>query len=103
MVSRRRGFRRAGVRAPRRAVEWFDNIINETLTSSDQQIEDLTDQMADSEKKGATIVRLIIDITCVLTTAGTGGLIRLAIGMVDNDALAAGAVPEADDEADIPL
>ena len=102
-TGRARVARGRGRRTPRRPVEWFDNIINETITSASQQVEDLSSELADLEKKGASIARIIINMTCVLTTAaGTGGVLTFGICMVENDAVAAGVSPEPSTETDKP-
>ena len=58
--------------------------------------EDLSQNVIDALKNGSTIVRTLIDMTAVLTAAGTGGNIFLGIAMVSDDAVAASAFPDPD-------
>ena len=98
MPGRRTRGRRRG---PRRQAEWFDTFINETTASGQQDVQDLSSPIAQDEKKGMTIVRIIIDLTTLLVTAGTGGLLSYGIALVSNEAAAAIAYPDADDEDDM--
>ena len=100
MRRRARGFRR-GVRRARRAVEWFDSLINETVTTS-QQTDDLSANIPSDEKKGMTIIRLLIDLVCAAAATGTGNVIAMGIAMVENDAVAAAAFPDPGAETDQP-
>ena len=70
--------------------------------SGGQQVEDLTSELGTAEKKGLTIVRLIIDIAAVLISAGTGGRLTIGICVVNDDALASLVLPDATNEADKP-
>ena len=57
--------------------------------------------MAD-EVKGATLVRSIIDITMGAVSAGTGTPCAIAMYMIDNEALAAGALADLFQDDDDP-
>ena len=85
---------------PRKAVEWFDTIISVTIAASAQAELQLLGGLVVDEFKGARIVRTIVDLFLVATTAGTGTILSTGIAMINRDALSAGAVPEADDTAD---
>ena len=100
MTSKRRGPRRS--RQPRRAVEWFDRIIDETISSTGQQSNTLTADIASDEMTGMTLLRTIISIGANLSIAGTGGLLSMGIVQVTSDALAALALPDADIGTDKP-
>ena len=54
------------------------------------------------ERKGATLVRTLIDLYVMAVTAGTGGTCGLGISMVNLDGHAASALPEADSASDQP-
>ena len=95
--SRGRAFnpvRRAIGMRPKRATEWNDYQVNETVTVGNANLFDLTQKLLDDEKKGATLVRLLIHIAALAQTAGTGSLVALGIQMLDDDALAANAHSE---------
>ena len=96
-TSRRRASRPSfRARAPRRAVEWFDNEINETITTSSQNAVPLSLDIADAQRKGMTVVRWIVDLLCVLAapSGGTGGLIHMGLYMASDEEVAAGAVAD---------
>ena len=89
MVSRRRAYRGGSrSRGPRRASEWEDTQINETV-DADQQFSNLTTSMADDLKKGLTLVRTIIDLTVAQTVAGTGANMAMGIYLAGTDAISA--------------
>ena len=94
---------RSGSRAlPRRGLFWIDTNIDETTSSGTQDVTDLTTLMVDDEKKGATLVRLIISLRTVLTAAGSGGLVAMGLIVIKDDALSALALPEANSAGDQP-
>ena len=49
---RRRGYNPR--RVTRRPVQWFDEIVTEIVASSDQQVDDISVDIPDSDKKGMT-------------------------------------------------
>ena len=102
-TAKRPGTQRGGyvVRA-RRGLFWIDTNIDENTASGTQDMTDLTTLMVDDEKKGATLVRTILHLDMILTAAGTGGLMALGLVMVDDDAMSAGAVPEANSAGEQP-
>jgi len=91
----RRSVRRS---RPRRAVEWFDTNIITTLPSGTLKTFDLSAQVVDDEKKGMTVVRVIVDLVAQLSAVGTGGLVSMGIAMVAKEAGVAGAFPEVTDQ-----
>ena len=93
MTQRRRG-RRFTPRAPRKAVEWFDTKLNQTLAIGSQISLDLTSAIANDEMKGMMAVRLIVDLTCTLAAADTGGLVSMGVALVSTEAANAAAFPE---------
>ena len=100
MPTRRTSRRRAPAR--RRPVQWFDQVVNESTASGTQDTTLLTGGITDIVKKGMTLVRTIIDMTSVLSIAGTGGLMHYGIAMVSDEAVASGAFPDADSASDEP-
>ena len=48
------------------------------------------------------MVRTIVDLTALLSSAGTGGVIHYGLAMVSDEAVAAGVFPDADQGADNP-
>ena len=97
-TSRKRTRGRTGYRSgPRRAVEWFDTFINETTSSGTQDNQDLTSGIVADERKGMTLVRTIIDLTCLLSAVGTGGLVHMGIFELQSDAAGALALPDVND------
>ena len=85
--------RRRSFRGPRRQTEWLDSIINSTIPSSNIIQVVLSDQMNESQLKGATVLRVILDLAAGLVTAGTGGVLSLGIAMVLDAAVAATSLP----------
>ena len=80
----------------RRKTEWFSMNINETVTSGSQENTDLSSNVADLQKAGATVVRTIIDLGGVLISAGTGGMVSMGIVMVTDEEAAASVFPDPD-------
>ena len=101
-TQRRRRPQGFGRRGPRRRTEWFDLTVNQTVAAGDQNSNDLTINMADVEKKGATLVRTLVQLYCAAVTVGTGSVLSLGIAMLNEDAAAAGSIPEADSDTDKP-
>ncbi len=96
MTQSRRGRRGSRGRAPRRVARWIDQFINLNVSTGGQITENLTVNLADAEKKGATLVRTIIDLEMNLSAPGSGGFVTLGATLVELDAIAAGAFPDVD-------
>ena len=88
--------------APRRAREWADITVDSTLTVGTQTAIHLSSAILDDEKKGATVVRVIIDLEAVALTVGVGSVIALGLLMLDAEARAAGVGPDPQDDNDQP-
>ena len=58
---------------------------------------DLTAGVAQDEKKGMSVVRLIADLTATLITAGTGGLVSMGVCLISGEAATAASLPEPTD------
>ena len=98
-MSRRRVGRRGGgfrSRGPRRASEWFERDVDLTIASGGQQSVTISANVTDAQKKGMTIVRLLIQLSAVLIAAGTGGQLFMGLVMVTTDAIAAAVLPDVD-------
>ena len=50
--------------------------------------------MVDDEKKGATLIRTIVNLSTVLTASGSGGKFSMGLVMVNDDANASLAFPD---------
>jgi len=99
MTTQRRSRGRTGrqfSRAPKRAVQWKDRIVDLTLAAAAQNLFNLTSGIPDDQKKGRTIVRLLIDLKANLATAGTGGLLSMGIYLIEQDAFSAAAAADPD-------
>ena len=94
----RGGFRRA----PRRASEWFDHGVNETTASNTADNQDMMSAITVDERKGMTLVRMIIDFTSLLSVAGSGGVMSYGICPVSSEAASAAAFPDVDSDDDMP-
>ena len=102
-TSKARGGRRSGRRGARRAVEWFDFQINLTVAGSGgQNTVNLTANLQDDEKKGMTLVRTLIQLAAMPIATGAGSVLAMGIVMIEDDALAAGSVPEPGDNIQKP-
>ena len=81
----------------RRTPEWFDLDINIGQVAGGQGFRNLTANMQDDEKKGMTLVRTIVDLDLHATSVSSGGRLALGIVIAEDDAIAAGSFPEAQD------
>ena len=95
---RRRGGGSSGGRpqAQRRAVEWFDFHVNQTLAAASQMVLTLDANLGNDVKKGATIVRCLLDLWIMPVTADTGGTAGMGLAIFNDEALAASAVADTD-------
>ena len=93
-------------RAPARRTAWDDQWITETIGSGSFATNLLAENVADPEKRGCTLVRLIVDMfftpTTPLQTSSVQWL-QFGIGLTSDDAYAASATPEPQDETDFPV
>ena len=83
-------------------MEWFDKQSNVSVASSGQGSIILDTQLGNAEKKGAQVMRMILDYNLAADAVGSGGSIDFGVFFVEEDARAAGALPEADSEGDQP-
>ena len=91
---------------PRRITAWDDEIHEFSLTNSSQTAINLMTNVADPEKRGCTLVRLIIDVVLFPATPGNASgrqIVSLGIGVVSDDAFAAGTLPDPEEESDYPV
>ena len=85
----------------RRQTEWFDtNADAQTLTTGSQSNNELLSQMVTDEVKGSTITRILMQLTLRAGTVDTVGLVKWGIVVVNGDAAAADAFPDADVASD---
>ena len=84
-------------RGPRRGTEWYDTFLDLSLTSGSQSVQQLDISLANADKKGATVTRMLIyALFHPGTTSATPCIIDFAITMINEDAAAAGAYPDTD-------
>ena len=85
-----------------RSYQWYSILDeNDTAVASGTQIEkDLLGDLVTDERKGATITRVILDLVISPDQAGQVTFTSYGLCMVNRDAVAAGAVPEADVNSD---
>jgi len=76
--------------------------VNRTLATTAGFEDDLTSGFVRSNQKGRTIVRMIIDLTYVLVSAGSGGILTLGVTSVLASAFAALASPDPSDPSTQP-
>ena len=81
----------------RRAAEWYDAHIDYTAAASTQTAIDLGTLIAADEKKGMTVVRMLMDLSYRMSAVGTAIILDEGIAMVHNDAFVAGALPDPND------
>ena len=103
MVTRRgrRGPRFAG-RRPRRPVEWFDTLVDLSLAASTQNGTVLTTNILDAVKKGATIVRTIVDLWYSVNALNQNSICDLGLVMINDDAIGSGSFPDPQTVTDKP-
>ena len=86
-------FRRPG---PRRAVQWFDFHVNQTVSSGSQNVLTVDSNLGEAEKKGCTLIRTLLDLWVMPTTTGTGGTAGMGLAILHEEGIAASAVPDTD-------
>ena len=104
-VRKRMGGRFSGV--ARRGTAWDDSRVAATVGSGASTTGQLlVENVADPEKRGCTLVRMILDLSLVATPPGAvSGMQRLSIGigLVSDDAFSASAFPEPSETDDFPV
>ena len=98
----------AAARAQRRGTAWDDQIIlGTTITNAATTTALLlAENVADPEKRGCTVVRVIPHLYIMPATVGVvSGVqaVSLGIGLVSDDAFAAGVFPEPNSDDDFPV
>ena len=97
---------RRGQNRRRRQGVWRDAIVNMSIATGGQSFTDLTGALTQFQKQGLTLVRTIIGLTVRVQTLGAvvgSQQIGLGIGLIDEDALAASALPEVLTQGDFPV
>ena len=87
---------------PKRGVFWNDTGINRTIAASAQTIDILDADVIDDLRKGLTLVRLIVKLTLMAITAGTGTALSLGFYVAEDDAVSAAAVADPEDGGENP-
>jgi len=84
---------------------WEDTLINEAATSGFGDEVDLVGDLSQQDRRGITVVRLVIDLSILPTiTSGVIGsqIFDLGIGVASEDAFVAGALPDVNVATDRP-
>ncbi len=111
MTIQRRTARRPGpvglARAQRRLTAWDDQLVTSlSVTSGAENSFLLTENVSDTEKRGCTIVRIILALELLPSVPGNvSGVqtVSMGIGATSDDAFAAGALPNAEVDTDFPV
>jgi len=93
-------------RVARRSTQWVDVHISTSIASGVGNLSTLLGQLEDEEVPGLTLVRTIVHLYFLPAFPGTvngSQLISLGIGVVQIEALAAGAVADPNTATDFPL
>jgi len=87
----------------RRAL-WVDTIFNSSVASAGQVRQSLMGGLSQIDSAGMTVVRTILNVTFLPPVAVSDGYQRVnfGIGVIDQNALAANAVPDPNAQADRP-
>ena len=99
----KRRYSSRGRRAPRRATQWFDQTIAINALAENQITSTtLLPTILDLAKKGATILRTLIDINIQAVTVNVNLILDVGVVMMQSDAIVAGAFPDPADDAEQP-
>ena len=79
---------------------WEDTKIDKTVTGGNSTDDTLVLGIPEDEIKGMTLTRLLMDLTIVAVTAGTGSIYAGGIFMAEGDAFAAAALPDPQEVGD---
>ena len=94
-------------RAPaRRMTAWDDEIINFDTATGSRASFLLMQNVADPEKRGCTLIRVIMGLTLAASSPGSvSGQQKVSCGLflVSDDAFVASAIPDVDVAADYPM
>jgi len=105
MTTSRRGARRTPVRRPRKRTRWHNELFSMDIGNTLQLSRDILSQIAQTDKVGLTLIRTLLHLFIQPTSMfGTVGLQALdfAIGVFEEDAFAAGALPDLNVEGERP-
>ena len=80
----------------------MDRIIDLSASSGNEDSVDLLANLAEDERKGATVTRVIMDLRYTLAGIGSVQDISIGLTLVNDDALASGALPDPQAETDQP-
>ena len=113
MVMRQRTARRPGpigiARAQRRNTAWDDRLLLGSaidVPAGGRSSLQLALNVSDPEKRGCTVVRIIMDLVVWPIPPGAVSgvdLLSMGVQMVSDDAFAAGAMADPEDDADFPV
>ena len=94
-------------RANKRITAWDDQLVNTVnLVEGTQAPVLLAENVADPEKRGCTIVRMLIGIQIMPSNPNTANgtqRVMIGVGVTSDDAFSAGALPDLETDADFPV
>ena len=109
MVTRQRTARRPAVLAtggPRRLTSWDDTLFNNNLVDENQDIQELMTNVSDSEKRGCTLIRMLVHMQYLAGIPGVVSgvsLVTFGVALVSDDAFTASIVPDTEQATDFPV
>ena len=88
------------VRGARRATRWLDTIVNESIVNVASVADNLDSNISQGDKKGMTLVRMILELNLSAAGTGTGALLHAGIFLLHGDAKTAGVYADPEDQAE---
>ncbi len=89
---------RGRARAPRQKVAWYDTTINAILMSDQRITQDLSKNMSAADKRGARVLRIIVNYEYNMSIAGTGGLVSYGLCIWPDEASSVLPDPDSEDQ-----
>ncbi len=94
--------RKSHGKRPLRQVQWYDSILADTVPAVSQIGIDLTQNLPVQNLKGTTVTRILVDFRIRHGVTAVGNALAWGITLVDEDALTAAALPDANEESEQP-
>ena len=88
-----------------RRTTWRDTLINNSITSSGATVVEYNAGATQDENRGSTLTRTIVELALWSTSVAAAWgvqMVDIGLGLIEADALAAGAVPDPADDRDEP-
>ncbi len=87
---------------PHRQVQWYDNILFDTITTGAQIGINLSANLPEQNLKGTTVTLMLVNLTVRHTAVNQDNSISWGITLADEDAFNAAALPDTNDETEQP-